>query len=445
MKVKRIWAWLLVLTLLCGILPCALAEQPEAPAISAYDVSYTQDGFLFETSAGSAVYCYDCASGQRKALCSHPGCDHRPVEEIDMNEYHYSVPEFMNENPSLCYAARIACVSNTDARVMYQNKLYFFPTFYNGFEMGNHAVPLCVSEVEGETRMLTDLRSLFPEAYDPYAEAAVGYDGNLYYVFRLYEKKPVEGEQSIDPDPGLPFGSILLVKCSMDNGAATVLETFAAESNDLHFLGLYDGVLYYLISIADGIGPTETDDDYYNELRRKTRYSVQGINVKTGEKILPDSRLCDRKLPYGDVFDIVKNGMLYSIVLPESSEDRTALFLKYDLVRRETVLEYPFEYFETDFYPYRVLTDEIMLAFNFETGTFALRNLKTGEIKPLAIPGACIYGNSQTDWYDIFAANFQTDPIILDHRLSETEVDKAYVTAEELLTGNPQVHDFTDQ
>ena len=445
MTAKRICAWLLVLTMLGGILPCALAEQPEGPAISTYDVSCTQNGFLYEPSVGTAVYYYDYAAGQRKALCSRPDCEHRPVGDIDQDAYHYSVPEFMNNNPSLCYAARFAYASSIGARIMYQDKLYFFLTFYNGFEMGLHAIPLCVSEPEGETRILTDLSLLFSETYGPWAVEALAYDGFLYYAFCL-DEFPFPEENPAAPDPDLPYGSIQLVKCSMDTGEASVMETFSAESNEFHFLGLYDGVLYYLIRTANGMEPAETELDYLKEVRNKTHYSVQGINVKTGEKILPDPRLCDRTLLYGEAFDIVKDGILYSIILPETAEDNTALFLGYDLNRRETVLEYPFEYFDTDFYPYRMLTDDIVLAFNFETGTFALRNLKTGEIRPLSIPGACINGNEgQTDWYDIFAANFQTDPLILDHRFSETEVDKAYVTAEELLAGNPQIHDFTGQ
>jgi hypothetical protein len=40
---------------------------------------------------------------------------------------------------------------------------------------------------------------------------------------------------------------------------------------------------------------------------------------------------------------------------------------------------------------------------------------------------------------------FQTDPLVLDHRFSETEVDKAYITAEELLGDNPRMHKFADK
>ena len=87
-----------------------------------------------------------------------------------------------------------------------------------------------------------------------------------------------------------------------------------------------------------------------------------------------------------------------------------------------------------------------MLAFNYRTGTFSLYNLKNGEIKPLTIPGACINGNSgQKDWYDLFTAYFQTNPLIFDHRFSETEVDKAYITVEELMNSNPQMHDFAEK
>ena len=442
MNVKRICVWFMVLILLCGILPCALAEQPESPAISFGYAKYLQNGFLYEPFDGSTVRYYDYAAGTRRILCTRPDCDHRQVGNIDLNDYHYSVAEFMNENPSLCYAARVAFASQDNAYVMYGNKLYYFPSFYQESQPGTNTVPLYVSEVDGKTRLLTDLGYLFPGDCIPQPWEMLAYDGYLYIEVHLFENPDWEGTGS----SGILPGTIQLIKCSMDTGEASVLESFWSEYCDFHCFGLYDGILYYLISTASGMGPAETELDYMRDTRSKTRYSVQGINVSTGEKVIPDPKLCNRSMDYGEAFDIVRDGVLYSIILPETAEDNTALFLGYDLNRRETVLEYSFAYCRTDYYPYRVLTDEIMLAFNFETGTFALQNLKTGEVRPLSIPGACIYGNEgQTDWYDIFTAYFQTDPLVLDHRFSETEVDKAYVTAEELLTGNPQIHDFTDQ
>ena len=136
--------------------------------------------------------------------------------------------------------------------------------------------------------------------------------------------------------------------------------------------------------------------------------------------------------------------MLNTVIFAFESED-SALVLEYDFHQQKIVQEYPFRYdSQKDQYPYRVLTDEIMLAFDYETGSFALRNLKTGEIKTLSIPGICIYGNKgQSEWYDIYSTGIQTDPIILDHVYSDGRIVKAYITAAELLQDNPQVHDFT--
>lgn len=446
MNAKRFCSRFLALFLLCGMLSGAAAESPESQAASDFYVSYTQGGFLYEPGDGSAVYFYDCGSGQRRPLCTRAGCEHRLPEEISLDGFHYSAGEFMNGTSSLCYAARLAYAANFNACVTYGGKVYFFPLFYINPRPGTCTLPLYVSEENGETRLLTDLGSLYSGAYDPFAEEALAYDGYLYYDIFLYESMPQEGQEAIPADPGLPAGSIQLVRCAMDTGEVSVLETFSAESNEFHFMGVYDGVLYYLIQTADGLSPAEDEMEYRKDVRSKSRYSVYGVNVTTGEKIVPDRRLCDRTLAYGERFDIVKDGILYSIVLPETAEDNTALFLGYDLNRRETVLEYPFEYIETEYYPYRVLTDEIMLTHNFEDGIFALRNLKTGEIRPLDIPAARVSGNAgETEWYDIFNMYFQTDPLVLDHCFPETGVDKAYITAEELLGDNPRMHKFADK
>ena len=236
MKANRICAGFLVLIMVCGILPCALAEQPESPSISVYDVFYTQNGFLYGTFDGSMIYYYDWTTGQRRLLCNRPGCDHKPAGEINPNDFHFSTEELMNGYTSLCYAAKFSYASSFMARAMYGNKLYFFPTFYDDTLSGTNPLPLYVSETDGETRMLTDLGCLFSEPYDPYAVEVLVHDGYLYYEILLYGKPVQEEEEAIDPEPGLPFGSIQLVRCSMDTGEATILETFSAESNEFHFL-----------------------------------------------------------------------------------------------------------------------------------------------------------------------------------------------------------------
>ena len=438
MSRKKIGLWILVLFVLCSILPGAMAEQADSPAISVGDVKYLQDGFLYEPGDRSLVYYYDFVSGIRMPLCTRPNCDHQPLSGIDLFTYE-TVQELMNDNPTECYAAKFAFASDLRGYVLYDGKLYFFPSFCPSPQPGTNTVPLYVSEVDGETRLFTDLGYLFPGQAEPEALETVAYDGYLYISFYTNENSAPEGAETSES----VFESIHLVKCSMETGEASILKTYSAQSCKLDYFGLYDGVLYFKLSTADGMGPAETELDYMKDTRSKTRYSVLGIDVSTGEQVIPDQRLCDRTLDYGECFDIVKDGILYSIVLPASAEDPTALFLGYDLNKRENVLEYTFEYDdETDFYPYRVLSDEIMLTLSFDTGIFALRNLKTGEIQPLSIPGACCDGNDETDWYDLFVKFFQTNPLIIDHCYADGTTDKAYITVEELLSGDPQIHDF---
>ena len=447
MNRKRIGSWLLALAVLCGILSGAAAEAPEGQVLCSYNAVYMENGFLYESFDRTMVYYYDFASGQRMPLCTRPNCDHRPVNERDPNSFHYSVAEFMNDNSSLCYAARLAYAGMFEnSMVLYDGKLYFFPLFYQDPPPGANTVPLYVSEVDGETRQLTDLGQLFSGAYDPYPTGVVAYDGCLYYLFYLYPKEPLEGQKAIEPDPDLQPGSYQLVKCSMATGEASILETFYAESCDINLMGIYGGVLYYRINAANGLDLNLQDGrEQADDTRNKCRYSVLGIDVNTGEKVMTDRRLCDRAMQKRDGYEIVRDGMLYSILPPDTPDNQDALFLKYDLNRRETVLEYSFKYdTESDYYPYRVLTDEVVLSFDFETGTFALQNLKTGEIKPLSIPGACIKGNAEADWYDIFVEYIQTDPLILDHRFADTDLDKAYISVDELLNENdPQMHEFS--
>ena len=444
MKIKRTVSWFLILVIICSILPGSMAEQQESPAISFGETKYLQDGFLYEPGDRSLVYYYDYASGLRMPLCTRPNCEHRPIEQMNFNDFHFSAAEMMNETPSLCYAARLAFASELSGYVLYDRKLYFFPSFYEDPQPGTNTLPLYASEVDGETRLLTDLGYLFPANVEPMARDMLAYNGFLYIQVALVDNpswKENESTKEVLP------GTIQLIKCSMDTGEASVLGTFYAESCSVFLIGLYDDVLYYEISTANGMEPAETEWDYVKDMRSKTRYSALGIDVKTGEKVIPDQRLCDRTLVHGDGFDIVRDGILYCIVPSETKADKTALFLGYDLNKHETVLEYTFEYDDsTDFYPYFVLTDEIVLAFSFDAGVFALRNLKTNEIKPLDIPGASIHGNEgQADWYDIFTSYFQTNPLILDHCYADGTTDKAYVTVEELLGSNPQIHDFTGE
>ena len=452
MNIRRICSLFLALAVLSGVLPGAMAETPESPAVSADGVIYMQEGVLYISPDGGIVYYCDYASGQRRPLCTRQDCDHRAAAGLNLGSFSYpSAAEFMNDASDLCYAARLAftCMPyalSPNTCVMYENKVYFYAGFYPEPQPGTNTLPLYVSEVDGETRLLSDPGLLFSGAYDPVVLDVAAYDGYLYYLVFLFEKQLMEGVESIAPDPDLPAGSWQLMKVSMTTGDASILETFRGENCEVNLIGLYDGILYCYFKTMNGLSSIGTEEEYRKELLSKTRYSVLGIDTATGRTVVPDRRLCGRTRENGEPFDIVKDGILYSIILPETAEDNTALFLGYDLKQRETVLEYPFEYTQTDYYPYRVLTDEIMLTLNFETGTFALRNLKTGEIRLLDIPGACINGNAgQTDWYDLFTAYFQTDPLVLDHCYADGTKTKAYITAGELLGDNPQMHEFADK
>ena len=444
MNIKRIFSLILMILFSSCVLPGALAEQPESPAISFGYASHHQNGFLYGQSDGSVIWDYDLTTGTCRPLCTREGCTHQPISWIDPDSFDYSALRMMNENDSLCYASRLAFCSLDHGYVMYGNKVYFFPRFYPEPQPGTNMLHLLVSEVDGETRLLADLGPLFPGDCDPEVWDTIAYDGYLYTQVCLYKNPDWEGERISDIQPG----TFQIVKCSMTTGEASVLGSFWAEYCQVRFFGLYNGVLYYEVDTANGMEPAETEDDYLRDVRNRTRYSLYGIDIETGETVIPDQRLCNRTLQFGEQFDIVKDGILYSFVLPQSAEDHTALFLGYDLNRRETVLEYPFQYDDQeDFFPYRVLTDEIMLSFNFKAGAFALHNLKTGEISPLSIPGACISGNNgQTDWYDIFMEYFQTDPLILDHCFADNgKVDKGYVTVKELLGGDLQIHEFVGE
>ena len=81
-----------------------------------------------------------------------------------------------------------------------------------------------------------------------------------------------------------------------------------------------------------------------------------------------------------------------------------------------------------------------MLALNFETGDFALRNLQNGEITVLDISGACIYGNDG-EYYDISSVDYQPELLLLDHYHADGRRSVSYITAEELLN-NGTPHDF---
>ena len=444
MNMKRTCPWLTALVLLWaalqGLLPGALAEPAEGTVVSADGVRYAENGFLYEPGDRSLTYFYDLTTGSRRPLCARPDCDHRSLE-TDLFTYG-SVPEMMRENASRCFAAKAALACNPYGSVLYGGRLYFFPSFFPGPGPEANTLPLYVTEPEGEPRLLADPGALFPGSSVPQPWQMLAGDGELYMAFFMMDNPDAEGNGPAECTPG----SVQLVRCSMDTGEVSLLASFCSESNEFYFLGLYGGVLYYLVRTADGLAPAETEREYLEDRRSKTRYSVLGIDTATGGEVVPDPRLCGRTLDYGESFDIVKDGILYSILLPETAGDSTALFLAYDLERRETVLEYPFIYDMSDnFYPYRVLTEEIMLALNFETGEYALRNLKTGETRPLPIPGVCVYGNGgQADWYDINVAYFQTEPLVLDHCRADGSVDKACISIGELLGDSPRMHDFTE-
>ncbi len=427
--------------LLCVLVLCAcsagLAENQETMAFYDFVTGYSGSGFL--TAQDGLLCYYDCSSGLALPMCTHPECQHlRAGYSID--EY-ASTLELLND-ADCCFAVKTG--KGSDMGMMFlqwDEKINCLDCWMDPF---NETSEVCVyeSEVDGGTKLLASPGELFSKGQEVSCNECVIHDGYMYFPAKAVPFSVNDGEETAR-SPATE--TVHLFRISLATGEAAILKTYTAQSCNVTLLGEYNGILYYVLDIADGFTPLEQCEsvkEWHREYQDRMRSSVLGISIKDGKEMIPDPRLCDRVRALSFTFDTVRDGILYSIF---GDGENPPLVLEYDFRQQKLVREYPLQYdSRKDLYPYRMLTDEITLAFDYETGTFALRNLKTGEIKELSIPGICINGNrDQTDWYDINSMDIQTDPIILDHVYADGRTVKAYITAAELLQDNPQVHDFT--
>lgn len=415
----------------------ALAKGQDASAFYDYMSGYSEDGFLFTQND---LLCYfDYSTGLFLPVCTHPECKHT-LAGWNSDEY-ASILDMLNDS-SVCFAARMGKASDMGMKhLQWKEKIYSLDCWIDPV---NETGEVCIYEstVDGETRLLASPGEMLPGNQQVSCGEFLISEGYMYFpVVSAPFSWNIEEGQGADSITE----TVYLFQVSLVNGETAILHSVSAQKCSMILLGIVDDVLYYRLTAANGFVPLEqceSVDEWHEGYQNKARSSILGISTKNRESITLDSRLCDRaSSPLGFSFDTVKDGILYSI--NAASED-SAMILEYDLCQRKMRMEYPFRYeSQKELYPYRVLTDEMVLAFDFETGEFALRNLKTGEIKTLAIPGICIHGNTnQTDWYDINGMNIQTDPIVLDHVFSDGRTVKAFITAEELLKNNPQIHDY---
>ena len=432
-KIQRTLVLLCVLVL-CACSP-AFAEDQETTAFYNFVTGYCESGFL--TVQDGLLCYYDYSTGVFLPVCTHPECKHSAAG-YSIDEYK-STLEMLND-PDGCFAVKMGKASDMGMMLLQWNeKIYCLDCWMDPF---NETSEICVyeTEVDGGTKLLASPGEMFPPGQRLSCNECMIRDGYMYFSAMGVPFPVNDGNGSVAADQ-----TVHLFKVSLATGEMTILKTYTAQSCDVTLLGICDGILYYVLDTADGFVPLEqceSVEEWHEGFESKLRSSVLGISTDDGKEMILDPRLCDRTSVLSFSFDTVKDGILYSII--GQSED-SALVLEYDFRQRKIIQEYPFRYdSQKDLYPYRVLTDEIMLAFDYETGTFALRNLKTGEIKELSIPGICINGNrNQTDWYDINSMDIQTDPIILDHVYADGRTVKAYITAAELLQDNLQIHDFT--
>lgn len=427
------------LALLCVLVLCTcstgVAENREITAFYNFVTGYSESGFL--TAEDGLLCYYDYSTGVFLPVCAHPECKHSAAG-YSIDEYK-STLEMLND-PDGCFAVKTG--KGSDMGMMFlqwDKKIYCLDCWMDPF---NETSEICVyeMEVDGGTKLLASPGELFSPGQNISCKECMIYDGQMYFSAMGVPFSMNDEESSAPADQ-----TVHLFKVSLATGEMKILKTYTAQSCDVTLLGICDGILYYVLDTADGFVPLEkceSVEEWHEGYESKLRSSVLGISTGDGKEMILDPRLCDRASVLSFSFDTVKDNVLYSII--GDSED-SALVLVYDFRQRKITQEYPFRYdSQKDLYPYRVLTDEITLAFDYATGTFALRNLKTGEIKPLSIPGICYYGNKgQPEWYDISSMDVQTDPIILDHIYADGRTVKAYITVEELLQDNPQIHDFT--
>lgn len=426
----------------------ALAEIEHSALYDSWRGGMSQSGFLSQSFTlryddyGNPYYLagsfhwYDYETGIALLACSRLECSHT---ESVLTFDNRTIPERMDDT-SVCYASRLSESSLIDL-VMYGGKIYGLSIFPNLFTEA-HEIDLYELELDGPTKRVASLGNLFSwEQYLVDTEMLI-YNGCAYLNFSI-SKNPnldIERSEALGDVPPLS----IIYKVSLENGQATELCRISAQNCDYRLMGLVDDVLYFYQQCADGYTPREkaaSFEAWRDEYEEKNRYSLLGVNVANGETVVLDDDLCDLTLAYGTKFELIKDNQLYAIILPQTAEEKNARFVRYDLEKRTCTLDYSFAYdADNRFVPYYVLTDTTVLAFNFETGEFALHNLDSGEIKVLDIPGACIYGN-EGEYYDISSVECQPEVLLFDHYDADGRLTVAYMTIEELLN-NEMPHDF---
>lgn len=436
-----------VTALVLFTLNTAFAENMESFSFYDYINGYSSSGVL--SWQGETLYYFDYTSGEALPVCTHPECNH-DASVIQNREYE-SILDMLNDS-TVCYAARLGHAAAMGMKsLLFNDKIYSLDCWMDPFEQISE-IDLYESQIDGETRILATLNDLLPQGQQYSCSGFMIDNGKAYLSVSAtpFSQDSQSEELSINQTDALSNSQLMtetLFSISLSDGKPSILKTYSAQSCSISFLGIYDGILYFTLDCANGFTPMEqcaSVKEWFKEFQSKKHSSVLGIDIITGDIIIPHSRLYERVSANSFSFDVVKDGILYSIIWSEDTENNSGVFMKYDLRLRKEILEYPILYQNTpDFYPYFVLNDEIMLAFQFESGTFALRNLKTDEIQPMTFPGICFHGNEgQSDWYDISTICIQTNPIILFHIFSDDHMVQSYITAEELLSDNPVIHDF---
>lgn len=448
MKLKRCLFKVLTLVAICCA-TTALAQENEQPVSYNYWYGGMSQNGILNTSheltyddygnpyySSGPFYWFDYETGIALLTCSHLECSHtQPVNSFDDRP----LLEKMNDT-SVCYAWRLSEVPITGP-VMYEGKMYGIscsPDLFNE----THNVGIFEMEIDGPTTQVASLGHLFSWEQYPECTDFIIYDGYAYLNVFVSKNRNLDLERSEALGDVAPISIIYMV--SLDDGQTTELCRISAQTCTYSLMGLVNGVLYFIQNTADGYTPLNeaaSFDAWKEEYEGKLRYSLLGVNVTSGETVVLNDDLCDLTLAHGVNFELIKDKYLYAIILPQTAEEKYARFVGYDLVNRTCTVDYSFQYdAENKFYPYYVLTDTTMLALNFETGDFALRNLQNGEITVLDIPGACIYGNDG-EYYDISSVDYQPELLLLDHYHADGRRSVSYITVEELLN-NGTPHDF---
>ncbi len=438
---KELFPFLLLL-ILCVVLSSS-AETPDQIAFSTCDlVGYSAGGFTCMLD-GLVYYC-DYTSGTYAPLCTHPECNHAVPDQKYMLEHYRNRMDIMDDR-SVCYAARLWLVGGSTIPLLYDGIIYFVTTEQN-YNTKSNRVSLWKSSIDGSTQTIPLPDKWFPWSDSPLCQEMIISDGVAF--LNIYS---TPNSFSDDADSN-PLEKCFIIRVSLASGESELLYEATAQSGTLSLMGCIGENLYFSVEEANGFTEMDFSRDpspeelhaWALEYESKLLHSIMAVNTATGELITLDDRLHNMKRKFGWEFETVKGHTLYASRPPQSPGE-TALMLKFELPENKLILEYEYPYYsgETLYYPYCVLTDDIVMDFCFEEGRFALHDLKTGEIRMLNIPGNCFQGNEEgADVYDPYVYHLQPDPIIMSHYWPDGRITMSYVYADDLLTGNPVIRDF---